>query len=282
MIPEPVLARVQALAPLPGPVQALLPILTEQETPVRVVTELLERGAEVSRLMEVLNSPLYAGRYPLENLEVAVTRLGAATILDALLSDHLRTLPLDVPLYGLKAEEFWLHAAISSLAVIEMVRENPRKEIPRIAATTALLHDIGKVLMPRQVEDEARALAELCQTEGLTFAQAETRTFGCHHGQVGAAMVRHWGLPQAAAEAIEYHHEAPLPSATALMDAVVLANLVAKTVGVGLGSEGMNFQIDSSCYTRLGLDFNAFCRICARVGSATGDVKRTSPLGWIQ
>jgi putative nucleotidyltransferase with HDIG domain len=274
MIPEPLLDRIRVLEPLPASVQALLPILLEQETPVREVTELLELDQEVaSRLMEVLNSRLYAGRYPLEDLEVAVTRLGAGTVLDALLSDHIRTLPMDAPLYGLKADETWLHAAISSLAVVEVLRENPRKEIPRIASTAALLHDIGKVVMVQEFGVQTGAVTELCRNEDLTFARAEALLFGCHHAEVGAAMVRKWGLPENAAEAIEYHHEAPLPDATALMDAVALANLVAKTVGVGLGSEGMNFQIDSGSYVRLGLDFNSFCRICARVGSALEDVK---------
>jgi hypothetical protein len=42
----------------------------------------------------------------------------------------------------------------------------------------------------------------------------------------------------------------------------------------------MNFQIDSGCYIRLGLDFNAFCRVCARTALSLDALKKAywSPL----
>jgi hypothetical protein len=47
-----------------------------------------------------------------------------------------------------------------------------------------------------------------------------------------------------------------------VLDAVVTANLVAKTIGVGLGMEGMNLHVDMECPQRLGLDFESFGRVC--------------------
>lgn len=266
MIPESVLAGIPQLQALPPLAGALLANLHgEDETPAVDIIRLLQQdGAVASRIVAVLNSPLYAGRYPMDSVEEAAMRFGVAPILDVLLTDYLRGFRLDAPLYGLKSNEVWLHGSIASLAVIEVIRENPRKEIPRIASVAALIHDIGKMLMVQYFDAWSDEFDILCQRQELTFADAERRKFGCNHAEVGAAMALHWGFPESVAEAIANHHEAPLPEPTAMMDAVALANLVAKTIGIGLGREGMNFQIDSGCYTRLGLDFNAFCRVCAR------------------
>ena len=45
-------------------------------------------------------------------------------------------------------------------------------------------------------------------------------------------------------------------------DAVVIANMVAKNIGTGLGAEGFNLAVDSECVNRLGLDFTRFARVC--------------------
>jgi putative nucleotidyltransferase with HDIG domain len=276
MIPESVLGGIPQLQPLPPLAEALLASFHGgDQTPAVEITRLLHQDEAVaSRIVAVLNSPLYAGRYPIGNSEEAALRFGAAPILDVLLTDHLRRFRLDAPLYGLKGEEAWLHGSIASLAVIEVIRENPRKEIPRIASVAALIHDIGKILMVKYFDARSDELEAACQRQEITFAEAERRKFGCNHAEIGAAMALHWGFPEGVAEAIANHHEAPLPEPTAMMDAVALANLVAKTIGIGLGREGMNFQIDCGCYTRLGLDFNAFCRVCARTALSLQELKK--------
>ncbi len=276
MIPESVLGGIPQLQPLPPLAEALLASLRGgDETPAVEVTRLLHQDeAAASRIVAVLSSPLYAGRYPMDTAEEAAVRFGVAPILDVLLTDHLRRFLLDAPLYGLKGEEVWLHGGIASLAVVEVIRENPRKEIPRMAPVAALIHDIGKILMVKFFDARSDEFEILCQRQEITFAEAERRKFGCNHAEVGAAMAMNWGFPESVAEAIANHHEAPLPEPTAMMDAVALANLVAKTIGIGLGREGMNFQIDSGCYTRLGLDFNAFCRVCARTALSLEALKQ--------
>ncbi len=276
MIPESVQGGIRQLQPLPPLAEALLASLQGgDETPAVEITRLLHQdGAVASRIVAVLNSPLYAGRYPMDSVEEAALRFGVAPILDVLLTDHLRRFRLDAPLYGLTGEDVWLHGSIASLAVIEVIRENPRKQIPRIASVAALIHDIGKILMVKYFDARSEELDILCQRQEITFAEAERRKFGCNHAEVGAALAVHWGFPGSVAEAVANHHEAPLPDPTAMMDAVALANLVAKTIGIGLGREGMNFQIDSGCYTRLGLDFNAFCRVCARTALSLDALKK--------
>lgn len=238
------------------------------------ISSLIETDTELSaRLLKIFNSPFYSGRYPIESLNEVAPRFGLSALAEVLLTDYLMASGWSAELFGVNSLDFWLHGSVSSLAVIETIRENPRKDIPRSATLAALLHDVGKVAMSRYLSASASELSELAESEGITFAEAERRLFGYDHSDVSAALAQSWDFPDFLVEAIVRHHKVPLPDPTGSVDAVALANLVAKTIGVGLGREGMNFEMDSGCYTRLGLDFNAFCRVCARTAVGLRDMK---------
>lgn len=107
-----------------------------------------------------------------------------------------------------------------------------------------------------------RELLNYARTHGITFVQAERELLGVDHAAVGAAMAEHWQFPSEITETIRRHHSPPFANPTVVLDTVAIANVVAKTVAVGLGAEGLNFAVDPGSYQRLGLDFATFGRVC--------------------
>ena len=59
-----------------------------------------------------------------------------------------------------------------------------------------------------------------------------------------------------------------------MIDTVILSNVVAKTVGVGLGAEGLNLHAPSDCLKRLGFHYKDFARICSRTLTQMEDLKQ--------
>jgi putative nucleotidyltransferase with HDIG domain len=167
----------------------------------------------------------------------------------------------NVPMYGLGENELWLHAVAASLAVRALQQERPKASIPEAATVAALLHDIGKLVMARFLKADVQALVARSEEQGITFVEAERELFGCNHAEVGGALGRHWGLPDEVTDAIEHHHETPTGTPTTLRDAVVVANIVAKTIGAGLSAEGHNLYVDPNAPKRLGLNFAGFSRV---------------------
>lgn len=55
-----------------------------------------------------------------------------------------------------------------------------------------------------------------------------------------------------------------------------LVRLVAKSIGVGLGAEGMNFNVDPGLSHRLGLSFSGFSRVCIQTASWLKEVRGPS------
>lgn len=261
-IPKNLLEGIDSLDPMPFTVQQLIVALDDEDTSFGDIGKIIEYDAAIAaNILRIANTTLYAGRTRIEEIPDAVVRLGTATLLNIVLGDHLKDLVVSAPLYDLSEDELWLHSAVSSLAAAE-IQKAAKVRVPRTAAIAALLHDIGKLIMVRYLDCNFDRILELCQDEKVTWVEAERRMFGCDHAQVGGAMARKWSFPEPIAEAIEYHHS-PSPNAAVLLDTVVVANLIAKTNGVGLGAQGFNFECDQGSAQRLGIDFKSFCRSAA-------------------
>jgi len=81
----------------------------------------------------------------------------------------------------------------------------------------------------------AQRLVALMQGEDVSLARI-AELFGVNHAVVGAAIAVEWHFPDVVTDAIARHHDAQLGTSTPVLDAVVIANMVAKNIGVGLGA----------------------------------------------
>ena len=262
-IPHDLLKGIDRLKPLPATAQALIASLNGENASLARVATLVEYDQAItSTVLKMAKSGFYAGYVPVQNVRDAVVRLGTQRLLELVLGDYLRTLMVSAPMFDLTEDELWAHGAAASLAVRSFTQQVPKANIPPIAATAALLHDVGKLVMVRYLKADAASLLALCRDRGISFVEAEREAFGCDHAEVGATIARKWSFPDEVTLAIECHHRSPLPDTSRVLDVVALANLVAKVLGVGLGAEGFNFTMDSVCGKRLGVDFTVFGRAC--------------------
>jgi putative nucleotidyltransferase with HDIG domain len=277
-IPKTILHGIDRLEPLPLTAQRLMTELQDAEGVHigRIVSIIEYDQAAVSNLLKVANSAAYAGDVPIVELHEAAIRLGTARLLDIVLGSHLKRLKISAPMYDLSENELWLHSTAASLAVRAIEKETRNSEIQSLGCVAALLHDIGKLIMVRYLEADVALLSTRCREHGITFVEAEREFFGCDHADVGGAIGRKWGFPEEIASAIEHHHDYPVESADLLLNMVIVANLAAKSIGTGLGAEGMNIKVDLSvCRERLGLSCEGFERVCAQTAVDLNNLKKT-------
>jgi len=265
MIPNQIINGIQHLDPLPVTARKLSTMLRDENANVQEIAQVVQYDAAVAaNILHVANSPAYAGRYPVERIRDAVVRLGTENLLAIVLGEYLKTFRISAPLYALTENDLYLHSAASSLMIKAMIPEM-RHKLPGSASIAALLHDIGKLVMVRYMKADVSVLLALCSEKKISFVQAEREIFGCDHAEVGAAMARQWGFPQEIVFTIEQHHQVVSGGNGPLLDAVMLANYAAKSMGIGLGAEGFNLQIDfAGSRERLGLSTEGFERACAQ------------------
>jgi putative nucleotidyltransferase with HDIG domain len=275
-IPEKVLDGIERLEPLPITVQKLLVTLNDENVNFNEITEAIQYdGAITANILRTANSAAFGGRTRIEHTRDAVVRLGTVTLLDILLIGHLRTMKSAAHLYALSEDDFWLHSATASLAVKAIVKETKNRKIPESAAIAALIHDIGKLIMSRYLNAEPYSVVKLCEEKNYTFVEAERELFGCDHAEVGASMAQKWSFPDAIHNTIARHHDPAPADPDPMLDAVVLANVVAKSIGMELGAEGLNYKSDiAGAKQRIGLSTDGFDRVCIQTSEWAVDLKK--------
>ena len=275
-IPLKVRNGLETLAPLPITANRLIAELRREDASLSAVAEVIEYDEVIAaRVLRLAGSAAYAGRMPVGSIRDAVMRLGAATILELTLGAYMKALKVSAPLYDLDEDDLWAHAAASGLAVRALHQECPRLPLPALSQSAALIHDIGKLVLVRTVQLRPKDVLAECERGGVTWVEAERRLIGCDHAEVGGLLARHWKLPEDLAVAIASHHDAAIQAPSPLTDAVVFANYVAKSIGTGLGAEGLNIAMDPAVSARLGVNHQQFDRVCLQTWEWLKDLRKT-------
>lgn len=274
-LPDGLVQQIEHLDPMPVTAQKLLMVLPDEDISLSELAGIIEYDeALVANVLRVANAVYFVRATPVATVRSAVVRLGATNLFNIVLGQFLHKISLAAPLYDLTENELWLHSTVASLAVDEII-PNSGVEIPQVAKIAALLHDVGKLIISRYFRQDFREVLALAERTGAAFVEAEREILGCDHTDVGAAVAEEWGFPEEVRYAIEFHHSDPPDEPNPVLDAVKMANLVAKTLATGLGAEGFNFSVDSSLRHRLKLDFETFCRICSQVEGQMEQVRAT-------
>lgn len=174
--------------------------------------------AITAKLIKAANGPLYRGNTTIDNCQAAIVRLGMNTTKQLVISFALRDLfRLDNPELKRRAQETWRHSTEVGAISMVLARLTGHLE-PEQALLAGLLHDIGVVPILYRAQNDAALSAD---TTALDRAIAGLR------GEVGAMILRRWGLPeplaQAALMADEWHYDSSARADYA--DLVILAQL---------------------------------------------------------
>jgi putative nucleotidyltransferase with HDIG domain len=239
--PEELVAAAPELEALPVVAQRLLVILRDPNTSFDRIAQLL--GTDQALAAAVLRHANSASGMPnrrIGSLREAVARIGQRTLGEVVVrACAAPMLDRGLPPYALPRRIAWRHAATAShasRALAALVKVAASEE----ATVAGLLHDVGKTVLTSVVPEAAAEAVSVARSRRIPVWQAEVKVIGFHHGHVGAALLRSWGLPDAVCEAVAFHHE-PGETTNQLAKVVSLADAAAHAVGA-VGSGGACLQ----------------------------------------
>ena len=209
----------------------LAAVISQPESTIDNVIEVVALDqALAGRALRAANSASSAARMPITTVKDAVVRLGRMTTLTLAFGSKMRqTLQSPLPEFGLAENMLWRHSVAAAL-VTESLSSVAKVDVPAESYAAALLHDVGKLVLARFLDPDLLEFLRRAQAEGrCNPLQAEMEILEVNHAELGALVARHWGLPEAIALGIQYHH-APSDDLPKVCHVVCVANVLAKLV----------------------------------------------------
>ena len=217
---------------------------SENSTAQDISDALAQDASLATRLIKVANSPLYRTRNPIEDLQMAVTRLGIRIVRDLVVGLAMKQIfqatsnALDV-----HSRNIW-HKSVDAAAISRMMATLVSGVNPERALLAGLIHNIGAlpVLILAENDDE------LFHDE-----EALGRVIYELQGEVGELILRHWEFDEDMIEVVKqclnfsYQSEAQ----KSIVDLVQVALLQGKHVPTEITPDNW---AEVPAFTRLGLD----------------------------
>ena len=241
--PEQLVAVAPELQAMPVVAQRLMVMVRDDNSTVDRIAQLLGTDqALAAAVLRYANSARGMPNRRIGSLREAVARIGQRALSEVVIRACAGSmLDRGLPPYALPRAIAWRHAATASVAsrgLAKLTNVCGGDE----ASVAGLLHDVGKTVLTSVVPEAAAEAVSVARSRRIPVWQAEAQVIGFHHGHVGAALLRAWGLPDLLADAVAFHHE-PSETNNRLAKVVSLADAAAAAVGAG-GAGGACMQPD--------------------------------------
>ncbi len=209
-----------ARLPSPSPVVLTLYDVLEGGDAEEIANTIASDPALAARLLRLANSAFY-GPPPVATVREAVVRVGTLEVAALVLATEVMRIFYGIPEGRFSMQSFWAHS-LQTACLSRVLARSASVPSPEPLWVCGLLHDIGRLLLARQVPLEYGEVLDRVEA-GTPLVDAEQAILGFTHAQVGAALLRAWRLPEVLAQCAAQHHE-PYTALTAAESVVAAAN----------------------------------------------------------
>lgn len=200
MAPEDLIVSSPALVSPPETLARLLSILDNPDGNMTDAHRLIEYDPGLStRVLKLVNSALYGLPGKVSTISRAVSLIGAREIRNlavaTLVMDRFSTLPDGL----VSMRQFWSTSVRTALWTRELATRLPENHHPVETDTLflcGLLREIGCLVMYREIPELARTAVLRARAEQRPDHEVEREMLGFDHYAVGAALSKHWRLPE--------------------------------------------------------------------------------------
>jgi putative nucleotidyltransferase with HDIG domain len=183
-------------------ISRLLGLLSMDEPSIPDIVEAVSADqALVSRLLNMVNSPVHGTVRPIGSIEDAVVRIGLLGLRNMALAISMNDIT-----GGVKVDE-WKHSiTVGFIADLLAHKTHTPANTARLAFVSGLMHDIGKLFLTRRYMLEYQTVYNK-MSRGSSQVDAEKSTFGMDHAAVGGMLLSAWKIPPTIVDSIKLHHQ---------------------------------------------------------------------------
>lgn len=207
------LEEIQSLPTLPQIVTTLNKALDNPNVNAEHIGRILnDDPAMMTKILKVVNSAVYALPNKVSSISQATSLLGFKSIKNiALATSVFSTFEISSEQTRFNREEFWRHSISVGIAM-NVIYDYVRVNIKSIYSSdvlhlAGLVHGIGIIIFEQFFHVKFVFAMIMAEREKISLLDAEEKTLGADHAQVGAWLGKKWNLPEHVIAAIRWHSD---------------------------------------------------------------------------
>ena len=154
-----------------------------------------------ARLLRIVNSPLYGFPKQIDTISRAVNIVGMQAIKDLVTATTVGRTFSGMPIQLMDVPMFWRKSVLCALLAGKIAKSCGLEDSERFFIA-GLLRDIGHFVLYQTVPQRAQSALIEAGYLGTSLAEVEQSNIGCDFAEVGAELIRSWGMPVQIEQAI--------------------------------------------------------------------------------
>ena len=267
--------EIKNLRPIPAVANQLLTVVDNPDSSMEDIANVIQYDPVMTaNVLKTCNSAYFGLKHPAESVKDAVNMLGTDQVIElVLLKSGAKALSGSQKGYGLEGGDMWWYS-VSSAVIAKQVAVKFSLKNKNTIFTSALIKDIGKIILGTHVFDAFQKIKNLVEKKNFSFSEAEKKIIGIDHAELGAMIAKMWKFSPKMIKIIRHHH---LSDETMIKDkeiaAVYLSDCICMMMGTGVGLDGLSYRFKAQAMKELGLSADDVTLIIAEFGMNMQEVE---------
>ncbi|MCX6155587.1 MAG: HDOD domain-containing protein [Candidatus Kapabacteria bacterium] len=260
MDPKRIAAAIDEFPTLPTVYSSLLELLSDMNTKVSDVANLISKDqSTVMKVLKTANSSFYGFSNKVTSITNAITLLGYNEMKNIVLSLTLINLFKNTKLNQfINPVDFWKHSIAVGI-VARRLGISMGSSGAENFFLGGLLHDIGKLVIYLHFSTDYGKALQHSRTFRVPLHEAEKKTLGFSHCELGGLIAEKWNMPIEIQNAIGYHDTGYINGVFEQTAAVVhVSNIAAKILLLGDGGNPVLDKPSKGVLEKLNLPEDTF------------------------
>jgi putative nucleotidyltransferase with HDIG domain len=234
---------VDKLIPRPDIALDVMTLANQSNCDISVLAKKINQDPSLmANMLRLANSAYFGRMQEISSVRDIVIRLGLDSVkMIAITSASAGLLKSPQEAYSLESGSLWRHSQSTAL-LSAIIGRFAKVEVTSGLYSAALLHDVGKIILNRQLQIETMNRGEI--GEYASLVTLENALLHTDHAKVGMALLQKWGLPESITEVVGAHHNLEACQGRLPCQIVYLANHLIESIDIhGIDAENYFYKV---------------------------------------